>query len=217
VTPEKRALAAVWRHKGFCAFQALAIALWAALAVGWFWLPDSKSRDIVISAIGAWPVIIGAAWLIATSFVFYRRAHAGDDVRLSAVYREGLRRSPALLVWAAILVLALWLSLRPSAPHWIWIAVPTLLLPLGARMSVAGLRGAFQNVWSLRYFAQFAMLAAIGALLPYAVISWHPNLTGVGLQTASLVARFLVAYVLAIGSWLILASLLASAPPQATL
>jgi len=129
-----------------------------------------------MSAIQVWPVILGAAWLIATTFVFYRRAHAGEDVRLAAVYREGLRRTPALLAWAAILILALWLTLRPSAPRWIWIVVPMLLLPLGARMSAEGLRGLFRNVWRGRYFVQFALLVVIGVLLPYELMRWHPGL-----------------------------------------
>ncbi len=212
--PEKRALAVVWRHKAFFATQALALALWAVVTMTWFWLPDSKTWGIVMAAIQVWPVILGAAWLLATTFVFYRRVQMGEDVRLVAVYREGLRRSPALLVWAAILVLALWLTLRTSAPRWIWIAVPMLLLPLGARMAAEGLRGLFRNVWRLRYFFQFALLAAIGVFLPYVLIGWHPNLPGVTLQTASLVVRFLAAYLLAMFSWLILASLLAATAPS---
>jgi hypothetical protein len=208
MSPEKRALAIVWRHKAFFATQMLGVALWAVVAMSWFWLPDSKSWGIVMSAIQVWPVIAGAAWLIAATFVFYRRAHAGEDVGLAAVYREGLRRSPAVLAWVAILILALWLTLRPSVPRWIWIAVPMLLLPPGARMAAEGLRGLFRNVWRARYFLQFALLAAIGAFLPYELIRWHPGLPGVALQTASLAVRFLVAYLLAMASWLILASLL---------
>jgi hypothetical protein len=216
VSPEKRALAVVWRHKAFFAAQALAVALWAAVAMSWFWLPDSKTWGIAMSALQVWPVILGAAWLIATTFVFYRRAYAGEDVRLAAVYREGLRRSPALLAWAAILVLALWLTLRPSAPRWIWIVVPMLLLPLGARMAAEGLRGLFRNVWRVRYFLQFALLVVIGVLLPYGLMRWHPSLPGVALQTASLAARLLAAYLLAMVSWLIMASLLAEVPAESS-
>jgi hypothetical protein len=212
MSPEKRAIAVVWSHKGFCVLQALAFALWAALAMGWFWLPDSQSWTVVLSAVLIVPILWIAIWLIAATFVFYRQAHAGDDCRLSRVYGEAWRRSPALLAWAAILILALWLALRPSAPRWIWIAVPMLLLPLGARIATEGLAGAFENVWGLRYFVQFVLLAAIGAFLPWGMIVWRPTLPGIALQSASLAARFLIAYLLAMSSWLIMASLLVGQP-----
>jgi hypothetical protein len=212
MSPETRALTLVGRHKGFCAAQTLAVALWVALAMSWFWLPDSKTWGVAMAALLAVVVIVCAVWLIAATFVFYRRADAGDDVRLGAVYREGLRRSPVLLPWAAILVAELWMTLRPAVPRWVWIVVPMLLLPPAARMVAEGLRGLLRNAWRVRYFAQFAVLAAVGGFLPYALVGWHPSLHGVALQTASLAVRFLAAYVLAIVSWLILASLLAAAP-----
>jgi hypothetical protein len=152
-----------------------------------------------------WLVVVGGVWLIATSFVFYRRAHAGEDVSLKLVYKEGLRRSPALLIWAAILAAAVWF-----APRWTWVIAPLLLLPLAAQISAEGLRGLFRMVWSLRYFVHFVLLAAIGAYLPYLLIGWHPGVAGFTLQTTSLAIRFGVAYLLAITSWLAMASLLAA-------
>jgi hypothetical protein len=214
MNPEKQAMAVVFRHKAFFALQALAVALWAALAMSWYWLPDSKTWGVATAALLAGVVIVGAVWLIASTFVFYRRAHAGDDVRLAAVYREGLRRSPVLLPWAAILVLELWMTLRPSVPRWFWIVVPMFLLPPAARMAAEGLRGLFRNAWRVRYFAQFAVLASVGVFLPYVLVGWHPSLPGVALQTASLAMRFLAAYLLAMASWSIMASLLAEVPAQ---
>ena len=207
MTPETQALAVFWKHKRFWLIQSLAYLAWAAMALSWFWLPDSKAWGVAMAVVLIGAVIVGGVWLIAASFVFYRRAHAGEDMSLGAVFREGLRRSPPLLVWAAILVAAVWF-----APRWPWVIAPMLLLPLAAQMTAEGFRGMFRMVWRARYFAQFILLAAIGAYLPYKLIGWHPGLAGFGLQTTSLAIRFLLAYLLAIASWLTMASLLTAAP-----
>ncbi len=204
MTPEKQALALFWKHKRFWLIQALAFLLWTAVALSWFWLPDSKTWGVAMAFVLIWPALVGGVWLMAASFVFYRRAHAGQDVSLKAVYKEALRRSPPLLVWAAILAAAIWF-----APKWTWVIAPMLLLPLAAQISLEGLRGVSRMVWRARYFAQFVLLAALGAYLPYLLIGWHPGLAGFALQTTSLCVRFLAAYLLAITAWLTMASLLA--------
>jgi hypothetical protein len=60
-----------------------------------------------------------------------------------------------------------------------------------------------------RLYADLALLAALGAYLPYKLIGWHPRLAGLAMQTASLAMRFMAAYLLAVSAWLILASLVA--------
>ena len=203
--PEKEAFAAVWRHKGFWAAQVFAFAIWAALAMSWLWLPDSKTWGVAMSVVQACVVLVSAVWLMAVTFVFYRGAHEEKKLGLPAVYWEGLRRCPPLLVWAAFGGVALLLL-----PRWAWLAIALLLLPVAARITAKGAHTA----WSARYFVQFAILAVVGVLAPALLIGWHPGLPGVALQTASLAARFVVAYLLAITSWLVLASLLsASAQP----
>jgi hypothetical protein len=207
---ERRALTAVWTNRGFWIAQTLMVALWLAVAVGWFWLPDSKTWDLVMSAVGAIPVVAGAALLLGSPFVFYGRAHSGGDARLSAAYREALSRWPSLLVCEIALAAALWLALRPAAPRWIWLLVPLLLAPVVARIAAEGLGGVSHAAWKPRYFAQFAVLAVIGVLLPYGLALWRPALPGLALQTASLAVRFLLGFELAIIAWLMLASLLAA-------
>lgn len=216
MSPERRAWTIVWGHKGFLLLQTVGVALWAAVAVGWFWLPDSKTWGVLLSAVGAIPVMAGFAWLIGAAFVFYRKAYGGEPVRLPAACRQALRRSPALIVWTIALAVALWLALRAAAPRWIWILVPLLLLPVAAQVTAEGARGWIRPPWRPRYFLQFAALAIPGILAPYALIAWHPAMPGLALQTASLALRFLVAYQLAITAWLILASLLAAAPARAS-
>ena len=112
MSPEKQAVAVFWSHKRFWIFQALAIAVWMALALAWFWLPDSRVWGVALSALLGVLVIVGGLWLIGAALLFYSKAHAGLDL---PAWRDSLRRVPALLVWGVLLTLAIWASLRLKA------------------------------------------------------------------------------------------------------
>ena len=198
--PEKQALAVFWSHKWFLLLEALVCAAWTALALSWFWLPDSHVWGVALAAVEGVVLIVAGLWLMAATLLFYRWAHAGKDVRLAAIWRESLRRVPALLAWALVVVLAQWVSMRWKAPLWIWTILAIVLLPLAdIIVDVSGLG---------RYFLDAAILAFAGVYLPYKLIGWHPQLHGLALQTTSLTVRFAIAYLLAMFAWLILASLL---------
>jgi hypothetical protein len=51
VSPEKKALSVFWNHPGFFLLHAVADAVWIALALSWFWLPDSKVWGVALAAI----------------------------------------------------------------------------------------------------------------------------------------------------------------------
>jgi hypothetical protein len=95
VSPEKAAVAVVWKNKGFALIQIFAWAVWTALALSWFWLPDSKVWGVALSFAQGLAVILGGFWLMKTPFVFYRREHACSDGK------PGL---PRLLLGAVLLV-----------------------------------------------------------------------------------------------------------------
>src|SRR5579859_3785124 len=82
MSPEKKALAVLWSHPGFFLLHAFADAVWIALALSWFWLPDSKVWGLALAVIEALLLIVAALWLIRRALVFYRRAHACEDVTL---------------------------------------------------------------------------------------------------------------------------------------
>ncbi len=208
MSPEKQALAVFWSHKWFLLLEALVCAAWTALALSWFWLPDSHVWGVALAVVQGLVLIVAGLWLMAMTLLFYRKAHAGTDLSLRAICREGLHRVPALLAWALVFALALWLSVRLKAPVWIWIIPAILLLPLAAQVAAGGFRGLSRMGWRARYFPDAAILAAAGAYLPYKLIGWHPLLHGLTLQTTSLAFRFAIAYLLAMFAWLILASLL---------
>jgi hypothetical protein len=214
VSPEKQALAVFWGHKRFFFFETLAIAAWTALALAWFWLPDSRVWGVALSALQGIVVIAAAAWLIGSALAFYRRAHAEKNVSLGPICRESLQRVPALLVWMAVFALAMWASLQPKAPAWIWILPAIVLLPLSAQVAAEGLRGLFRMAWRARYVPSAAVLVVAGTYIPYKLIAWHPQLSGLTMQTASLAVRFGLAYLLAVSAWLIMASLLAAIPAR---
>ena len=185
MSPEQQALAAVWSHKRFWLLQTLAIAAWAALALAWFWLPDSRVWGVALSVLLGVVVVAGGVWLIGAALSYYRSPGP---------------MWPALLVWMAVFALAVWGSLLLKAPAWIWIVPAILLLQLALPMKSKG---------RARFLLDSALLAGAGVYLPYKLIGWHPQLSGLAMQTASLAVRFLVAYLLAVGAWLILASLIA--------
>ena len=160
MSPEKQALSIFWSHKGFFLLHAFADAVWIALALSWFWLPDSKVWGLALAAVEALLLILAALWLIGKALLFYRRAHASEAL--------ALRQTP-------------WLLIR---------ATPVLIL----------------RPWSLPVVALF------GIYLPYKLVGWHPQLAGLQMQTTSLAIRFLVAFLMVVTSWLMLASLLAAAP-----
>ena len=157
MSPEKKALWVLWTHPGFFLLHALADAVWIALALSWFWLPDSKVWGLALAVVELLFLMVAAVWLIRRALLFYRRAHANEDVTL-------IREIPILI-------------LRP---------------------------------WSL------PAAAVLGIYLPYKLISWHPQLSGLQMQSTSLAIRFLVAFLMVVTSWLLLASLLAAAPRKST-
>jgi len=200
VSPEKQALAVFWSHKRFWLLQTLAIAAWTALALAWFWLPDSRVWGVALSALQGVVVIAGGLWLIGTTLVFYQRAHAGEDPSLGQISREGLRRVPALAVWIAVFALVIW-----GSPAWRRMLVAILLLQMAVPGRALGPRA--------KLFLDTTVLACAGVYLPYKLIAWHPQLAGLAMQTASLAVRIAAAYLLAVGAWLILASLIANSRP----
>lgn len=139
MSPEKEAVAVFWSHKRFWIVQMLAIAAWAALALSWFWLPDSRVLGVVMSAVLGVAVITGGLWLIGAALLYYQNP--------GPIWLESLRRVPALALWGAVLAAAIWGTMRLKAPAWIWMVPAVLLLPLAAQVAAEGLRGLFRMVW----------------------------------------------------------------------
>jgi len=94
----------------------------------------------------------------------------------------------------------------------VWYVLPALLLPFVAGaaehgFSVRMFRTAIRAWVRLRYWMLFAVICATGVLLPKLLIGWTPG-KGLREETISLVIRLTVAYVLAVGAWLMTCGLL---------
>lgn len=74
MSPEKAALATVWGHKRFWLLQSVAFGVWTAVALSWFWLPDSHIWGLALAVAQGLAVIAVGAWLIRGALVFYGAA-----------------------------------------------------------------------------------------------------------------------------------------------
>ena len=153
-----------------------------------------------------------AAWAVLLCTCLYLVDSRRDDIYQFAGYLRSIlplagRRyvsDPAIQSAAA---LVLWV--------FFWIMVPGLLLPMGAQLARRGLRGLGAVGWrawgrsvgARQYWAALIVLALVGVRVPQALVGWVPKMsTGSG-ETGSLVVRLLLAWSIAVTSWVMLASL----------
>jgi hypothetical protein len=98
------------------------------------------------------------------------------------------------------------------------VAVPAALMPWGCNIARNGLRGLLtrslrpsgRSLRRFRYWMGFAVLCVAGGVIPYQLVWWVPEVDGLGLETASVLARFGIAYVFAVTAWLCLVSYVAA-------
>jgi hypothetical protein len=145
VSPEKKALWVLWTHPGFFILHALADAVWIALALSWFWLPDSKVWGLALAAIELVFLIVAALWLIGRALSFYRRAHANEDVTL-------IRAIPVLILRPWVLPIAALLG----------IYLPYKLIAWHPRLS--GLQMQTTSL-AIRFLAAFLMIVTSWLML----------------------------------------------------
>jgi hypothetical protein len=94
--------------------------------------------------------------------------------------------------------------------------IPVLWLPVAARIAGNGFRGfnphklvqGLKQITNGKWWAAYLVLFAIGIYAPYKLATWVPGVSGLSWQAVSMVARFVVAYLLKITSWYILAGVL---------
>lgn len=92
--------------------------------------------------------------------------------------------------------------------------VPVLLLPWGLLTARYGFQGfAWSNLKAscrtarrLRYWLSYGVFFVAGVVIPYQLAWWIPGVEGFYLETASLIVRLGVAYVIAVTCWMLLAS-----------
>jgi hypothetical protein len=214
--------------------QALGNALLFWCAFAWLGIRDSKTSQLVETAVFGVLILLPWLWLQDGSMVY-----CGDRSRgLWGAFRAGVKTLAvfaavvaafALLFWAlgklegpletAGQRTASWLTFhlrKPIKPAtWIraytavlwgvrWIVLPVLMLPIVSGAAREGVRGLRRRRGKV-FWLQYLIALGIGLYVPEVLIHWVPKLTGTGAQMASFGMRFGVAYVLLITAWLAIA------------
>lgn len=114
--------------------------------------------------------------------------------------------SLAALGWTMLALSWFWLP-DSSVLGVVWSVIQALIVIAGA---VWLIRRALVFYGKPRFNWVALPWILVGITVPYALIRFPPPLTGFALQTASMVIRFGVAFVVAVSAWLLLASALAT-------
>lgn len=150
----------------------------------------------------------------------------------------------AFLVWLAVIwrsalpgvteSVASWLSLhlrRPVDPYrlqaraailafigpWFLLVVVWLPLAASALLGEEGVWKSAARAWkSARYWLATLVCFAVGDLVFWKLVGWTPRVHGIPGESASMAVRLVVGYVIALGSWLVILTLVeeAIAPPS---
>lgn len=171
--------------KLFLAVQVFGYPLLVWLVWIWFGIAERNVMEILGSVVLGCAIIAGVAWLLAAAF----------DGTLEV--RGSWTRSLVFVVAALVIGGAGWWLTRKPYP----IALIALLIP---PLYV----GSWRVLRNWRYWAAIVLLAAVGFYFPWRTATWVPGAESFAGQMASMVVRFLVGYLIAIGSLLVFAALL---------
>ena len=208
------------------AIQAGGYLLLLSLFYAWLGIADRSVSQVLLSAVLGIAIVAGALWLIAGAlagpegFALRRMpkvvmwlaaaALAGVACIWLASYRPrvGLHVASQLTQWFRRPV-------KPSSIGALYVALlwtaggagVLALLPFASRAASGGKTTAVSALRQWRYWIAGAAAGAAGFLFPTLLIGWVPKFQGFAAQSASLLARFAVAYTLALAAWLALAAL----------
>ncbi len=181
-----------------------------ALALGWFWIPDSSAAGVVWSGV---QFLAAAAWLLllpAATLYYLAGAQAGGEISWREALARAAKQAPRLLLWGALAAALAWYA-GARAPA--WVAAPLTLGIVLPSLALVTLPGPLRER-GVR-FVQAMVLGIPAALAAWALWSWRPAVTGLGWEIASLLLRAGLAYVIAAAGWL-MAAARAAAPLAAT-
>jgi hypothetical protein len=218
--------------------------LWLIQAVGnlllfwwaftWLGLRDSKTTQLVETAIFGLLILLPWLWLQDGTF-----AYCGDRSQgLWGAFRKGAKTLAIFTVVAIVFALffwalgkladplttagqrtASWLTFHVRKPikpdSWVkaylallwgvrWIVLPVLLLPVAAGAAMEGTRGLRRKA-RVVFCLQYLGALLIGFYVPSVLLHWVPKMTETTAQVISFTLRFGLAYVLMITAWLAVA------------
>ena len=187
----------LWNRKALWGAQLGGNLVLAALAWGWLNLPEGAVVQVLASAALALVILVGALWLHGVTLAAFR-SPAGVP------WIGALKRVPLLAAWTLVAGGAAYAlpGVAVLAVFLVWVPLASVCATPGARPAAA--LKVFRD-W--RYYAGFAVWMVTGLYLPVRLVWWIPLVKGVAAETASMAARFLLAYLFAITSWRLLAAL----------
>jgi hypothetical protein len=191
----------------------------AALIYEWLGIADRSVWQVLLSAVLGLGILFGAVWLIGSALAgsagFPLRRMARVALWVAAIAAVvgfamwlGSYRARAGLSVASHLTLWFRHPVKPQSMGAVYftlvwiagIAGVLALLPFAGRAASGAGAGRAWRDW--RYWAPCAVLVAAGYWLPGLLVAWVPGFKGFGMQTASLLVRFAVAYAIALAAWL---------------
>lgn len=211
----------------------------------WLGVGEARTSTLVWSFTVALVAIALAAWAYGAPFVFFPDRRLDLAYRLAFRNLAPLTIA-TLMALVLYYLLALWagysatpasplasyLTLklrRPVSPNSVlrifnlvlwairWVVVPVLVIPVLGNIASQGWRG-FREFRSLRWFYWLLvpLVLVCGVLVPFQLLSWVPRVGSFGAEMASFVLRALLAYLLFVAGWLLLAFLTSGGRPTAT-
>ena len=211
--------------------QAVANALLFWCAFAWLGIRDSRTSQLIETAVFALLILIPWLWLQNATFIYCAERSLG----IRGAFRKSARTLAmfsavviafVVIVWAVGLLrgpfetaghkTASWLTFhlrKPVKPAtWAnlfaavlwgvrWVVVPVLVLPVAAGAAIEGARGLWRKARRL-FWLEYLLALVLGFYIPSVLMHWVPKLTATTAQVLSFALRFGIAYVLIITSWI---------------
>ncbi len=166
---------------------------WAAFRAGW--------RTLIAFAV--WAALLAGCLCLVSGWSEHAYQFASY---MRSILPSGLRRHIGETQMDSMVLGLAWFVC--------WIAAPGIFLPMGRQMAKHGFGGLGKHGWrawwrtvrSGWYWLSFVVLAALGIYVPQRLIAWVPKMSSMSGETTSMVLRLLVAWLLAVTAWVVLAS-----------
>jgi hypothetical protein len=218
------------------------IGLAVLLTLGYYWLGvgESDASHLALSVALLLAAALGMAYLYGTAFAYFR---TGGHLRMNhlppllllvlaagAIYFAAEYWNPVsenrINQTASYLTLTFQTPVRPAQVErvlgdlwWVveWVLIPLLLLPMAAGVAVRGWAGfggftAVLKRWSVWLAVPLLLLASVW--VPLRLMAWTPAMSSFAMETASLVARFVAAYLLFVAGGLAVAFVTSRGRPE---
>lgn len=213
-----------------------------ALGYYWLGIGETRAATLAWSGAVALAGLCAACWVNGGLLAFFRgvKSPGRTILRHTAPFLAAVVLTGAvywvLARWeeysgTPALEIASWLTLklrRPIKPATVlrvfyfalelvrWMVIPVFVLPMLSGVASLGWRG-FTEFGALRrsraYWLAAPVLLVCALALPWELVGWVPRAASFGMQMTSFVARTVVAYLLFLWSWILLASLSSGGRP----